>query len=282
MIATADNIHVTLPAEAFYFATVKWPKRGRPHLQQVLFVIEPYLPVPLEDIHACIAFATDGSIVVCALPRELLQTCPANAQSISPASVPTFLDGMVEADEFNLLTGPFEPRRVRRVRWASTLAAYLAVAIMTALTVVGFSRRTSALHEARGTHDSAIRDVAKRINMPPTSSAQQLFLQLTAELRGLRQTRSAGVIDPELFDASAALAELLSRWPNDLVARTDALNITRSQITVRAEVTLSSDVQQLADALSTLPGWTVQQPRVNSTRDGASCTITLLPKEARP
>lgn len=278
------NHHLTLPPEQFYFASVEQSSRRRMRNEQVLYAAEPYLPVPLEDVHTSIVTANDGTTIFCAVPRDVLASLPAATLTLRPAALPDCFEGIAQPEQFNLLTGPYEPRRVRRLRRGSSLLASFSILLLSTLIVTGFTRRAAALRDAAAVREDAVHTVAQRVieSPPGAQSTQQLFLQLTAELRGLRQTRAADIVDPELFDAPAILAELLALWPSDLIVRTESLNIARSQITVRADVQASTDVQRLADALAQLPGWQLQQPRVNATRDGAVCTITLVPGETTP
>jgi hypothetical protein len=291
-----DQRHIAWPVERFYFAIVERsalpPSRFRTHrTEQVLFAAEPLLPVPIEEIHAAFAAATDGRVVICAVPCEALLDVPASALTLSPAELPSFLPEVVAPEQFNLLTGLYEPRQVRRLRRLSNGALVCAIALIALLVCFGFARRTSDLRESAAAHEVAVYTVVERVIEPAhaqSHSTQQLFLRLTAELRGLRQTRSTDVVDPELFDAPGSLAAVLAHWPSDIIVRTESLSVTRSTITLRANVASSADVQRLADALSDNPGagagagWTLQQPRVNSTRDGVACTITFVRSERQP
>jgi len=285
-MSRSNTQHVVWPVERLYFASVKAPstRRGRRWLEQVCYAAESQLPIPLEELHAVIADGADGMAILCAFARAELDGLPPEAVTLSPSAVPECIARQVAPEQFNLLTGAFEPRRARLLRRSTNLVLVLSICLLGALAVAGLTRRTSALHEAISSHASATQTVAQRV-LEPTAAAgstQQLFLNLTAELRGLRQTRTAEVVDPELFDAPATLASLLERWPSDVAMRTETLTISRAQITVRADVPASGDVQRLADALAEIPGWQIKQPRVNATSDGASCTITLVPKQVAP
>lgn len=275
------------PAHRFYFAVIDAPRGRRHHRwqEQALYAAEPQFPVPLEELHVSIATSPDHhTMVVCAAVRQELIQLPTTVLSLSPDAVPSCVAGQVSAKQFNLRTGPFEPPSARRLRRLARAITILAIGALGTLLATGFTRRTNTLLNAASAHSSAIRAVAQHVVEPTDNelNTQQLFLQLTSLLRTLRQTRTTSVTDPELFDASDTLATLLEHWPSDLWLRTDVLTVTRAQITIRADMRASEDVQKLADALAEIPGWQLAQPRVNATSEGVSCTMTLRPMEIAP
>jgi hypothetical protein len=283
-MSPSRDTHLTWPPQRFYFAVVDAPpsRRSRRSIEQILYAAEPQLPVPLEELHAATAPGTNGRIIFCAVPREALQEVPHSALTLSPSELPEFLVDEAAPEQFNLLTGPFEPQRIRRMRRAGNVFVALTMVVVGAAIIFGLRRRTAACDEAATAHTTTIQTVTQRAiqSTQAHQSTQQLFLMLTAELRTLRQTRSTGIVDPQLFDAPGTLADVLALWPSELNARTESLSVTRTQIVIRAEVPASADVQRLADSLSQLPGWQLRQPRVDSTaKGGASCTITLVPVE---
>lgn len=312
---------VTLPANRFFWSVIdiaRLPARSRSDTQALGYVFENMLPLPLERIHATYATRDGDHIVACGMPLEELRAELAERPgmlTLTPADVPSFIEASPSiCSKLNFCTGPFEPRPVRSAKRRLALtacAAWLAVggaivwglerrtAIEHRTTDALLAARTQTMHEALAQspngseHGAAKRGgagggAATGAAAGGMAGGQPIELQFVAELRTLRQTRQR---QPE-FDADrdggadvlGSLASMAQRWPRDINMLAESLSITSSAMTLRATASSSSDVQRLANALDSIPGWESQQPQVNASSDdkvNATLQWKILPANAR-
>src|SRR5690606_27182718 len=127
--------HPRWPAERFYWALIQAPgytARGElpPGLRPAL---EEQVPVPVETLHAVVAPASNGALLVCAAAKSELESLAGDALSLTPAALPAFaVDLGIAPDDLNLLVGALEPRAIRRGRACRRLAALTAVVLCAA------------------------------------------------------------------------------------------------------------------------------------------------------
>lgn len=268
--------HVQWPAERFYWgvidASVLPPRRRR--REQLGFLFEPWVPQPFDELQAVYEPLGDGRYLACAVVRAELAQLGADIETLTPKEVPSFVVDKIEPGRLNLLTGCFTPPAVRRLerRWAQ--AAVLIFLVWVLSVAVGLGRRAGAL-ERRAQRLSAQEENVYRVVLGPATGVLPRPLQLEAELRNLRQTRSptARVLEPS--DASLVLGELLGRWPDGLAVETDSIHITPDSIHLQCTLKSTAQVQQLASAVGELPGWKLLQPTIRSQADSVRATIQL-------
>ncbi len=282
-------LHLRWPAERFYWAvldasaltgaTMRPGHFGR----QLGYLFEGVLPgMTIEQVHAVYQPLPSGGgerrYLACGLARDVIQdTVAAEALTLSPASLPSFVGADVEPDAFNLLTGSFLPAAVRALqrRWLLSLGVIAAICV--ALLVVGIELRVGAI-QAQIDQVAAARDAALVEALGPQALAAATLppeLRLTTELRLLSQTRQADPAVVDVTDASRTLAALLARWPADVRTATESISIAPDSITIVAQVPAMADAQRLADAMGDLSGWQLVQPQSEARRDHVMVTLHL-------
>jgi type II secretory pathway component PulL len=277
-----DAIHVALPMDRFYWAvldTRTLPKQHRRNARSLGFLLENVLPAPVESIHAAYHWSESETqrVIACAIAKDDLRdeiNAHGGVLSLFPDALPSFAAAasgkVIDPCSLNLLTGEFEPSPLRRSRCRMLLQAIGVILVALALVLLGFERRTSVLREAAAEIRSAqAQVVADTLGNTAPPSGQPPELRFLSELRSLRQTRShqasfgSGSLQ-NIADVTPSLADLLARWPADLHTLTESIFITPTSMTLRAIVPVTSDAQALADALSKVEDWSLQQPQINA------------------
>ena len=275
-MSTQSDHHVQWPAERFYWAVLDASvlPRGRRRREQLGFLFEPWVPQPLDELHAVYEALGDGRYLACAVDRAELEQLEANIETLTPSALPPFVDDKLEPCRLNLLTGQFTPPPVRRLerRWAQ--AAVMIVLVLVLLVTVGLGRRAGAV-ERREQLISAQEEDVYRVVLGQAMGVLPLPLQLEAKLRSLRQTRTPKLQGLEPFDAALVLGELLERWPDVLAVETDSIHITPDSIHLQCTLKSTAQVQQLASAVGELPGWKLLQPTIRSQLDTVRATVQL-------
>lgn len=146
------------PADRFFWGTLEAPgvRRSGPLPPALALSFADDVPVPLEDLHPVMApLSADadpnsgtsheaGRILVCAARRADLTPLVAGARSLRPASLPPFLEGVVEPMAINLLVGAFEPLSARRKRQRTVTRLALLWTLLVVALGVGLLRRNQA------------------------------------------------------------------------------------------------------------------------------------------
>ena len=280
-MSTQADRHLQWPPERFYWAvidaSVLTRRRARP--EQLGFLFEPWVPQPLDELHVLYEPLADRRYLACAVVRgELEQELEADIETLTPSALPPFVEEFVgeevEPGRLNLLTGPLTPPAVRRLerRWAQ--AVFLVFLVWVLSLTVGLERRARAVEHAAQVTRAQEEDVYRAV-LGSATGVLPLPLQLEAELRGLRQTRTPQARMLEPSDAALVLGELLGRWPAGLAEETDSIHITTDAIHVQCTLKISAQVQQLASAVGELPGWKLLQPTIRTQQDSVRATIQL-------
>jgi hypothetical protein len=274
------------PAERFYWAVLDasvLPARARSgagrSAKRLGYLFENVVPgVPIEDVHSVYRRlkGRQRRFVACGVPCTVLEGVDPDAVTLRPRSLPSFIPEDLDPACLNVLTGPYLPGAVRRLRrrWRAHVGVMLVVCVGALL--VGAERRVQAVQKQ---HDDVIAARALVLQQvlgpqaPATGSSQPPELRLTAELRRLEQTRNPGVAIAQAANGSSILSELLSRWPGDVHARTESIVVAPTSITVRATVDTMADAQRFADAFVGLRGWRLRQPRSESRRGHVDVTL---------
>ena len=302
--------HLTWPSERFFWAVLDASvlsaartKRWRWSLQRLGYLFESVLPgLAIEDVHAVYRRLRGPSpgagpgagagqrYLACGLTRSVLeQEVGPQAVTLTPGSLPSFVEEDIEPNRINLLTGSFLAKPVRTAQRRWLLHASVILIACTSLIIFGLERRVHGMRNQVNSVTAAKGRIVEQLLGPaPSRSGAPLLqpwaLRLTAELRRLEQTRSPDVGGTEMVDCSAILSDVLARWPKDLHAMTDSMSVTPTSITIRAAVPTMADAQRLADAFVALPGWRLHQPQSEATRHHVNVTLRLQPdqQEALP
>jgi hypothetical protein len=285
------------PANRFYWAVLDGslvrgrirPARGR-SAKRLGYLFESVIPgVPIEDVHAIYRRLKGHQrrFIACGLPSGALDAIDPEAVTLTPGSLPSFIQEDVEPAGLNMLTGQYLPGAIRRLRrrWLTHIGVVLIVCA--AALFAGLERRVQAVRDQLDDVIAARSLVLEQVlgaQTSATASSQPLDLRLTAELRRLEQTRNADVSLTEVADSSAVLNDLLTLWPSEVHALTESISVTPTSITVRAAVATMADAQEFADAFAGLGGWRLRQPQSESRRGHLDVILRFEPavQEARP
>jgi hypothetical protein len=281
-----------LPAESFYWGVLDTtPLKGRRVARQQLgYLFESMLPVSVDDVHCAftpLQISEGRRHVACGMKHERLQQVMAERGAgliaIRPEQIPQFVadgvngQGDVILKALNLLTGPYQPPAIRMLhkRWIIQVAASLALCAV--LVAIGAQRRVASIDRQIGRVNEQREALCEQV-LGPSKSAQPSELRLTAELRTLRRTHQQPQHEVQQFDAALVLTSLLQHWPRELHLQTESLVVTPTRIAIRTSAQTSNDVQSLASALGPLEtggAWRLNQPQINSSRDGVNGVIQM-------
>jgi hypothetical protein len=276
---STSSMDLRWPCERFYWCILDaslLPAGEKATDERMRFVLEPELPVPLDDVHAVFvqAAGNPAKVVACALSKEVLRRdVTAQALMLGPSDAPAFVRDVFEKGfdpaRLNLLVGEFEPSTVRSWRRRTTFAALAFVALAFALTVLGIERRaTSARNDEERLRSRRESLVTSSLGPPPPGHALPPELRVAAELRALRQTRRQSDAVPASIDITDRLIDLLQHWPLDVPTRTESIVVSDTAVHIRGLVSENDAAQRLATATSALTGLRMSFPSVQAAPDG--------------
>jgi hypothetical protein len=296
--AQSGQPHVTLPAERLYWAVLDPRPLGRSRIadSEMGFLFEDSLPVPIETVHARFARLADGRAIACGIDREALERLDrARLLSVTPDRIPEPVRDLVgesaalDAADFNLLVGAYEPVAVRSVRRRAGLVAASLLGASLILLSIGVLRRGHALDRATAAvegHRAEILRIAypsKTADGTPAGGSDGVAtgippeLRLLGEVRRLASTRSSEL--PELPDAAPGLAAIVAAWPEGVEARCDAITVNERGASLRGIVKDNGAVIRLEDAYRNVPGWKLVGS-VQFNNQGATPTFTATLERA--
>lgn len=291
--------HVRWPVRRFYWAVLDGSvlpsvsRDGRGRLAQRLgYLFEGMLPgVSIEQVHAVYRPLPGPGrrYLACGVSHSVLeQEVGDEVLTLTPASLPGFVNQELDLGRLNLLTGPFLPEALRRLRRRWIMHVGLILVICAVLLILGFERRVQATHAQMENVAAAKMDLYEQVLGHEAVQAGEGKLPperlLTIERRRLEQTRSSDITLTDAVDSSTILSALLACWPADVHAQTESITVASTSIIVRAQVASMADAQRLADALGVLPGWLLNQPQSVAQRDHVTVTLRFEPtdQESQP
>jgi hypothetical protein len=240
------------------------------------YLFESHLPVPIESVHAVYLRLGQGRALACALSDDAFAE-HRDALTLGPASLQAFLSGLADPEELNLLTGPWEPARVRgaRRRWRASVA--LGVSVLIALGAWGAERRVGAWNSRRAEAHAAIDAIhAEVLPADGAVSRAPAPVAFTAELRTLRRTRSGADAPPVSRDAAVTLAALCDAWPPEVEARVETLAVSHDAVRIGALMPSRDAARRLAAAVGRFaPGWSMSQPELGALREGVRLRLSF-------
>jgi len=295
-VTTTNDWIIRWPADRFFFdvldtqALGKRAASSKAKTQELRYLLESSLLVPIESVHAIFRRLADGRTLACAVKRESLEELPAGTLALVPKALPDFLtdpDGTdeigIDPSDLNLLVGPFAPAPIRRIRRLRMIMTGAAALIATATLAYGMDRRIRIADQASGSVEGHEADILHKVlgPAPPTVPIVQRRMALIAERRGLERTRSASQATT-LPDVSLFIAAVLEAWPPEPTVRIEHMSTTASAVTLRGNAALPQHAQDLSDRLSTVPGFTIDQPQFSTARGRVSFTIRLKREGGSP
>lgn len=269
--------HVTWPADHFFWAVIEAPGvRRTGELPAGLWpMLEEDVPAEAADLHAVCVPVSGGILAICAAEKSVLANMHAETISLTPESLPHFIQSLnLTPEQFNLLVGSFEPMptRSRRVRQHAYAAAI--VLLCGALVSFGLHRRASRWDERADAARLAASSVAATITPSGTTS------DLAAESTRLQATRDALAILKLPPDASLALVAVLHAWPTSVPSKPQTISIGQSGISISTSV--EGDAAAFLKAFSPPPGFTLDEPRLNASDKLTRLSLQLRPSGVRP
>lgn len=288
------SYHHQLPPEQFVWGLIAVPAAlgsRRPSQQQLEYLLEPLVPVPIEQVHVVFHRLNDGRFVACGMVKERLndhvRSLDSQVTMLTPSSLPAFIHAEVDPRRLNLLCDSFEPRPVARLRRFALLQAAALVLICSLLIAIGLELRAREVHQqVEFVREQRSAVLAQVLGPQAMQSRQPPELQLTAMLRQLRQTRSTD-IHHELVDVSDSIALLLGQWPSlhdegdPLHVQAEHISITPTAISVRSMLPGAGDAQRLAERLGKIEKWRIRQPQFVAAGESVQATLQFDP-EGRP
>ena len=275
----------TWPSDRLYWALLDPRALGRTRLadDELPNLLESWLPLPLESVHATFARMADGRVVACAVDRDALtDDVRAGVLSLVPDALPSELPDDVRdevgVERLELLHGAFEPVAIGHAKARRRLSLAAIAALMALVAGFGFVRHARAIGDASDAVESRRQQLISAAFADRGASKLPVEMRLVAELRELRGTRATGVSVP--FDASDALAQLLTLWPEGVEIKPEGIAVTQRSVSVRGSAKGADETQRLADALSSLKGWRAEPPQFRAARDGVTFTVSLVPDDS--
>lgn len=277
----APSQDLSWPPERFFWGTLDAPGIRRPGAlpSAMALTFADVVPVPIEDLHAVMAPMSDaegtGRVVVCAARRTDLEPLLAAARSLTPASLPGFIEhvGTGSTLPLNLLVGGFEPiaSRQRRHRLIAR-AAMLWIALVT-IAIVGLLRREGLAKEHAESFRSA-RAAAIEAAMP--GAAETDLRDAVERLEHRIEARRAA---NRPTDVSTVLAAFLRAWPLDAASDTppEIQSIALNERCLALSVLVKGDPSPLLARLKAPDGWTLKEPRLTSVGDATRLSLELVP-----
>ncbi|MEN1705228.1 MAG: hypothetical protein AAGJ54_06895 [Planctomycetota bacterium] len=260
--------------------------RRRRVRERLAYLLEPVLPLPVDELHIEFAPLGNGSLLACGIERVRLEEIRDGGSSVAvPESLPEHLDleAGVNPESLNLLTGEYEPPAAaasRRIRYSAALAV---VALALVLVGVGLQRQASIYRRSIAAQRNETQALERQV-LGDAPSAQPAATRLLSRVRLLRRTRDGHAVASGPRHAGASLQSLVSAWPEDAEARLTRASISSELMQVTMETDEPSETERLLRELRRVNGWDEAQSSVERLRgrgvaEGATRVLLLLEPE---
>lgn len=257
--------HLCWPPDRFFWCLIDAPAWTGPVPAGLWPSLEEQVPVPMSHLHAVCTPAPGGALLVCAARRDDLSALDPATLSLAPSHMPPFLDAPTLT--LNLLVGEFEPRAIRSARRRTRVLAAAALLACSALVTVGLYRRTLQWRVEANAAASAAGSLA--MAAVPGGDPASIHLEL-ARLR----SAAASPLPPGQ-DAAPILAALLAGWPRAVACRTQSISVSSTGASIAAAI--EGDPGTFLNALRPPPGWTMEEPRLNTVDRTSRLAIHFRP-----
>lgn len=230
MIASSSDPghHRRLPPDRFFWGVLRPVTAGlrkKPTIEQLGYLFEQVLPVPIDEVQAAYHRQSDGRWIACGMKRsELADELTGTEVTLTPSHAPAFLTDMLDelrTDDLNLLTEDFEPAPVRTWNRRCTMAAAGLVALLSSgLTSYLYLQERAASSEMSQVYALQMKVFEQALGHgfhrsdATSAQGQPPELRLLAELRQLRRTRQPNRDVINQPDAAEHLVRLLGMWPS--------------------------------------------------------------------
>lgn len=268
--------HATWPTDRFFWAVLDAPGLKRAGVLPIglLPMLEEEAPVDAIDLHAVCVPLRDGGLAVCAAEQAALSEVQPATLSLTPESVPPFLEGRVAPERFNLLLGAFEPRPIRARRVKQHAFAAATVLLCGLLVAIGLHRRASRWESLADSARAAAAELAAA--HAPTGRPEDLAAEAN-RLRATRESLAKAVAPP---DGALALASVLHAWPASVPSKPQSISVSPAGISV--SVSLEGDPAAFLRGFTPPPGWALDEPRLNTAANLTRLSLQLRPMGRTP
>ncbi len=255
------------PVQKFFWAVIDAPglTRSGPLPPGLRAEFEEQVPVNIDELHIVCTPMEGGRLLACGAPFDAVAALGDSALTLTPQSAPPFVPDGADMSNLNLLTGPLEPRPLRRARARRSALSIATVALCATLACVGLNRRTRAWEHEAGDAADAARLMARSVDPEMTE------LSLDVALESAR--RGAQVVARPPADAALALASLLTSWPTTVASR--PLTLAVGADTASISVAVDGDPAPFLKAISPPPGWSLDEPRLMTAEKVSRLNLTL-------
>ncbi|MBX3360294.1 MAG: hypothetical protein KF912_10410 [Phycisphaeraceae bacterium] len=283
-------VDIVWPADRFFWGTLEAPgvRRSGPLPPAMALSFADDVPVPLEDLHPVMAPLSaegrpsetsrdSGRILVCAARRADLMPLVANARSLRPATLPPFLEGVVDPGAINLLVGAFEPWAALRKRQRTITGFALLWTVLALATGVGLFRRSQAWQshaaDLRTARTQAIENALPGLTVMNSGMEMELSSEIERTQRALNARSGA----ERPTDVSGTLAAILRSWPVDIETPHEVQSVTLNAGRVAISVLVAGDPTSLIERLPAPVGWHLKEPRLTQVGSSTRLSIELVP-----
>lgn len=266
-----NSVDIRWGPERFYWSIVESPGprgHGWADPDTLGALAEKDIPLASVDsggpaLHAVWIRLDGARVLVCAVERARLGELPGAALTLSPSSLPEFVDAPADPAALNLLVGPFEPASVRRGRARRRAITLLGAVASSAILCAGLARHAHAWREqARASRvessNAAMRTLGRASIVDPAEALRE-------ELGVLRRAHASPT--RETPDAAVVLGQLLSRWPAGCTPT--MLAVSPEGITASAVV----EDRRMLDSLPSPPGFEARPPRLSRAERGTAVAL---------
>jgi hypothetical protein len=277
----AESRHIVWPANRFYWSVVDaGVGSSRPSDDYLDSLAEPDFPFSLDDLHVVHTPLRDGAYLACALRKVDLDALPEGTLTLAPDALPESMREEGAVPTVNLLVKQYEPRLLVRERTRRWMIATGSVVAALLLLTVGLIRRSAAWSEraaelARASETS----IREAISSGTASDVTPTLWSLEREIESLRATRADEAKVNASPDATLVLASVLASFPRTQSLRTDVLAVSPTTITLN--VATDADPQAFLKALAAPAGWTLDEPRLSTSKGSATLAIQMR-REKKP
>jgi hypothetical protein len=260
------------PADRFYWALVEcdgWREAGPlpPGLMQQFADSCPEDP---GGLHAVCLPCGPARLLVGAARRDDLASV--HALSLTPESLPPFIETDADPASMEFLVGRFEPEAVGRGRARRHALLQLTTVAAAVLLSIGLLRRAGAANDTA----SAARERAATVIAAALPADRPTTLETLSRELDRRRAVSRLQAEGATARASDALEALLAAWPETPAASPRSIHAEPGVVT--ASVRVKSSPESFVDALNPPPGWSLLGPQI--TRVGPVSHVEL--KLSRP
>lgn len=239
----------------------------------------PYVPRDIDRVASAYTRLPSGRVLACGVPVEALESLLASgAETLTPESIPEWLDEVADPHTLNVLIAAHEPPAVTSLRRRRSGLIAASIAVASILAAVGFQRGAAADRHTLAETSDLLQGLAE------TSSGKDYLSgiantvlddgRVAFELSRLRVTRNSAV-RAGLADAVPMLEPVLARWPRKVRTQVQSLTATSSQLSMNVLLPTHEDADTLVAALKATKGVEAAQPQISTGNKGVTLQFTL-------